>query len=297
MRFLLKPNTENPAYTSMTFPAGEPHVKLNLEEFRRPATVTIEVQQFNFPLLAVCVDAIWRCRPDITLNLFLPYFPGARQDRVCEDGEALTSAVYARMINSLGFSKVVVMDPHSDVVPALIDNCRVIPHGTVYDNSGPSRVEVLDIFMERLDRPTFPLVVAPDAGAAKKVMAAIKRSSYPDLFTFAQGGKMRDTKTGSLTGFTLDKHVVEAGQPVIIMDDLNCRGGTFLGLAKLLRERGAQHITLFTTHSDTLMGMKNVLNNGIDQLITTNSEDTHERAMVTTPNLHVFNVFEEFQIN
>ena len=56
-----------------------------------------------------------------TINLFLPYFPGARQDRVMVAGESLTVKVYANLINDLKLNKVTIFDPHSDVTPALLE--------------------------------------------------------------------------------------------------------------------------------------------------------------------------------
>ena len=47
--------------------------------------------------------------------LTMPYVPYARQDRVCNPGEAFSIKAFSRIINSLEFSSVVVYDPHSDV--------------------------------------------------------------------------------------------------------------------------------------------------------------------------------------
>ena len=51
----------------------------------------------------------------------IPYLPGARQDRR-RPGEALSCKVYADLINRCRFDRVVCLDPHSDVMPALIEN-------------------------------------------------------------------------------------------------------------------------------------------------------------------------------
>ena len=55
------------------------------------------------------------------IELVIPYFPYARQDRVCIEGEALGAAVMANFINNLDFAKVTIWDAHSEVSPALLN--------------------------------------------------------------------------------------------------------------------------------------------------------------------------------
>ena len=56
------------------------------------------------------------------INLSLPYIPNARQDRVKTSEDVFTLKYFAGVINSLGFKTVTVLDPHSSVSEALIDN-------------------------------------------------------------------------------------------------------------------------------------------------------------------------------
>ena len=53
------------------------------------------------------------------ISLKLPYIPNARQDRVKKSEDVFTLKYFAEIINSLGFSKVTVLDPHSYVSEAL----------------------------------------------------------------------------------------------------------------------------------------------------------------------------------
>jgi len=61
-----------------------------------------------------------------TINLFIPYFPAARQDRVMIQGEPLSVKVYADIINNANVNKVTVYDAHSEVTSAVLNNCKVI---------------------------------------------------------------------------------------------------------------------------------------------------------------------------
>ena len=56
------------------------------------------------------------------INLYMPYIPNARQDRVKSGEDVFTLKYFADIINGLGFKTVTVLDPHSSVSEALIDN-------------------------------------------------------------------------------------------------------------------------------------------------------------------------------
>lgn len=88
-------------------------------------------------------------------ELFIPYFPYARQDRVCVDGEALSVKVIANFINSLGFDKVTICDVHSDVTLALLNNCVNVPNIEYVRKARASIVDKVHL-------------VFPDSGASKK---------------------------------------------------------------------------------------------------------------------------------
>ena len=60
---------------------------------------------------------------EVSLNM--PYIPNARQDRVKKEEDVFTLKYFAEFINSLNFCKVYVLDPHSNVSMALIDNIVV----------------------------------------------------------------------------------------------------------------------------------------------------------------------------
>jgi ribose-phosphate pyrophosphokinase len=60
--------------------------------------------------------------------------------------------------------------------------------------------------------------------------------------------KTRDTKTGALSGFSIADPLIVKGRNVVIIDDICDGGGTFIGLAQVLLEAGAQSLRLGVTH-------------------------------------------------
>ena len=110
-------------FESFFFSGGEPHIKLETSRIDDDVTITCRITSMNeLGMLMVANDAVRRIQsPGYGVLLNTSYFPGARQDRVAVLGEPLTVKVYADIINSMGFDKVFISDPHSDVAAAFSD--------------------------------------------------------------------------------------------------------------------------------------------------------------------------------
>ena len=256
-------------FEAFTFSGGEPHVKLGDSDLAGAHVhVTHRAKTWNdLGLLATACDALRRAGA-ASLELTLPYFPGARQDRVMVAGEALTVKVYAGFLNALAFTCVTVFDPHSEVAPALLDRPRVV------SNVGFAKA-VLDAL------PADTLLVSPDAGAQKKVYKvaqalAIEWGAGAPLRSrdVVEGGKRRDVKTGALSGF----HVYGGdlgGRPCLLLDDVCDGGGTFLGLAEALKAKGAGELYLAVSHGIFSKGM-GALSEVFTKVYCTDAFDTPE---------------------
>lgn len=222
----------------MKFSGGEPHIKI--KSFWEPEDSICVTTRINNPddmfILILAMDAINRVGNYNTIHALIPYFPGARQDRVMIKGEPLTSKIYADLINDLKFNSVEILDPHSDVVPALLDPCEVINnHKFVGEVLGDLNKTVGEI-----------ILISPDAGSNKKIK---------DLGIFLNGieivkcDKTRNTATGDITGFEVYADDLE-GRDCIIIDDICSNGGTFLGLAQELKNKNAGNLYLAVTHGE-----------------------------------------------
>lgn len=180
-------------------------------------------------------------------TLILPYIPYARQDRIPRVGEALSIKVFANIINSLGYSRVVVMDPHSDVSTALIEHVQVIPQWEIWG------YQLIKLNAEDVIG-SFDLI-SPDAGALKKIYNLQNYVKPSRCKTIRVGMKHRDTETGQITGTSVD------GQPFrttgVVVDDICDGGRTFIELAKVIR-KDYEKLILCITHG--------IFSNGLDEL-------------------------------
>jgi len=210
----------NGAYDTWIFPGGEINVRVVVAEPRSHIKAIIRNSEDIIRLLLLC-DALKRANSKITI-LSIPYFPYARQDRVCNTGESLSVKVMADLINSIGAECVRLTDPHSDVLPALINNCEIMDI---------KAYGLLDVIGDKL-------IVCPDAGAEKRILK-LKRP-------YVMATKVRDVATGDILETKLYGDV--NGRDCIIVDDICDGGRTFIELAKVLRKAGAKNIDLYVTH-------------------------------------------------
>lgn len=187
--------------------------------------------------LAIWADAVHRDGGVPTA--IIPYLPGARQDRR-RPGEALSAKVYADLINSCGFAKVICVDPHSDVMPALINNCVIVDIDELWRHLG---------LVEEFSK--YDGFIIPDGGAGKRVGKVSQLCGVP---TF-QAVKHRSLETGQLSGFGCEELPVapdhEKQPRFLLVDDICDAGGTFMGLAKVLLEEqgvGPDQLDIWVTH-------------------------------------------------
>lgn len=203
---------------------------------------------------------------DVEASLHIAYMPYSRMDRV-EGDSAFTLRYVTDFINSLFFSKVVVVEPHSDVTMALLDRSK-----SIY----PSLDMLNEVMREiKFDRSSDYLFF-PDQGAQKRY--GKKRDDCRQLVGF----KERDFSTGTISKLQL-VGTVEPGirlvgaeqKPnfkAIIVDDLCSYGNTFIRSAEVLREAGATEVYLLVTHAEDSIFKGNLFTCGlIDKVFTTNT--------------------------
>jgi ribose-phosphate pyrophosphokinase len=193
--------------------------------------------EFECMTLWYLVKHIKNYLPTRTLDLYLPYVPNARMDRVKHLDEVFTLKWFADFINSLGFTTVTVLDPHSNVTTALINRVFV-------ENPIDHIEEILNMFKD-----FNPILYFPDAGAMKRYEGML--NEYPYLY----GEKKRCWETGEILGLDLKgdvKRIEGIENPVFLMvDDICSYGGTFYYSAKALKEAfPTSKVYSWTTHTE-----------------------------------------------
>lgn len=225
--------------------------------------------------------------------LVLPYVPHARMDRTKSDSEVFTLKYFAEIINSLNFSSVRVLDPHSNVTTALINN-------VVVDSVEPYIKEAIDdiegVGIDKGEKYGGRAVIYfPDEGAMKR---------YKDLKVFEDrpmiyGKKDRDWATGTIKGLkicdrdgveltTLKPYARNGFVTVLMIDDIVSYGGTLAYSGAKLKELGATEVYAYATHTENSVldnekgTLRKKLEDGtVGELYTTDSIYTGANSRIT----------------
>lgn len=255
-----------PTFEYLRFPAGEAHVKVVNENNGNGLLTEIArihgADGNDLFTLAMWAEAA-RQRGAKTV-LHVPYLPGARQDR----GLPFGAKVYADFLNSLELDQVVCFDPHSPVMPGLLNNLTVIDSTALIRHHIVGRADS----DERAQR--YQGIIAPDKGAVERAGRVADACHLP----LYHAEKHRDSNTGQLSRFTCE--ILPDTGRFLVVDDICDGGGTFMGLAEATG-LPKQRLGLYVSHG-VFSGNAYLLHNHFDEIITTDSY-TPANAYGTTP--------------
>lgn len=230
----------------VVFPDGTQKIDLQLEAMYREITENktvyitwlYESDKELFSLYCISKN-IREHFPQLQQDLMMPYIPNARFDRVKYSNECFTLKYFAEIINSLGFVRVIVTDPHSDVSTALINHVEVI-RGASYITQTCSKILKAE--------PSRNLIIYfPDSGSLKRYSEFVS-DDYPIVY----GIKNRDWKTGKILGIEIhgDTEKLDENTAILMIDDICSKGGTFYYGSKELNKYGCKDMYLYVTHCE-----------------------------------------------
>lgn len=250
------------SFKSFTFPGGEIGFKLTEHNINYSDVDKVIITQRiksseDLMKILFAVDAL-RLEGIKRFDLIIPYIPYGRQDRKCDTGESFSLKVLANIINSVGFESVIVLDSHSDVAPALINNCEN------FNNHKYVLLAAMDITSKTMIKP---YLVSPDTGANKKINKVFDNVRY--FSDVVKCDKTRDLTNGNITGVEVFKDDLK-GTDCLIVDDICDGGRTFIEIAKELQKNNAGGLYLFVTHGIFSNGFEE-LSKYFDKIYCTNS--------------------------
>jgi len=279
-------------YKISKFPDGQQTIDLtdwtDLNRHTDPVKITTRLNSFKDVELLICaVQAVRNIKADCQIALYAPYFLGSRSDRKFVDGGVnYLKQVICPIINSLNFFTVIVLDPHSDVLEACLNNYEKVNNHLIV------KYALTDIDNKN-DAQSRICLVSPDAGAYKKIFDVAKKFGINRIIT---ANKVRDMKTGNILRTeipVLDQH---EDLKYVIIDDICDGGRTFVELAKAIKEgRPSAKIYLVVTHGIFSAGYAQ-LGEYFERIYTTNSYkeigETEYHGLENVPTkVTQFNVF------
>jgi len=210
--------------TVKRFPDGELYVRLH-ENVDEVIIVQNTYPDENIIELLFLQDAARRVGADI-ICVVVPYYGYGRQDRVFEEGEAVSAAKLAHLIQQ-DANTLITIDPHKDYITEFFD----IPA-----RACSAVNDIASFFSGRVD-----MVLAPDRGAIDraKAAAAVIKCPYDYL----------DKKRLSGKKVIMQPKELDISQSaVLIIDDIISTGGTMTETIKNLKEQGAEEIFAACSH-------------------------------------------------
>src|SRR5688572_19461323 len=202
----------------------------------------------NLMELLLMVDACRRASAK-SVNVVIPYFGYARQDRKDKPRVAIAAKLHANLISAAGASRIMTCDLHADQIQGFFD----IP------------VDHLDgayIFVPYLKSLGLSdiMFASPDVGGIKRAR------SFAKFF---------DAELAVCDKFRKEANKVESmrligeveGKDVVLVDDLIDTAGTICKAAALLKDKGAKTVRAVCTHA-VLSGKayENIENSVLEEL-------------------------------
>jgi len=283
---LVNPEKSQIKYKISQFPDGQQTVDLtdwnDLLRYDDAVKINSRLNTFKDLELIICATAAVRnIKPNREIALYVPYFIGARSDRKFVDGGVnYLKQVICPIINSLNFVTVVILDPHSDVLEACLNNYEKVNNHLLVKHA-LSKIDNKNGAQDRI------CLVSPDAGAYKKIFDVAKKFGIENIITAT---KVRDMRSGNILRTeipTLNQH---DDLKYVIIDDICDGGRTFIELAKAIKgSRPTAKVYLVVTHGIFSAGFDQ-LNQYFEGIYTTNSYSDIKGTAIPYHKLTQFNV-------
>ena len=248
--------TELGKSTVRQFSDGE--IQINIEESIRGDHVFL-VQSTNLPVndnlmeLLIMIDALKRASAK-TINVVLPYYGYARQDRTAKPREPITAKLVANLLEEAGATRVLTLDLHTVQVQGFFD----IP----VDNLFTMPLFAHNYRQQQLTGEDIVVVSPKNSG----VQRARSLSEYLDAtLAIIDQDEVDGVRSGYVIGEVKDK-------TCILVDDILNSGSTMATAAAILKENGAKSIYACASHGLLSKGAKETLDaSPIEQICVTDS--------------------------
>jgi ribose-phosphate pyrophosphokinase len=175
----------------------------------------------NFVELMFWIDALKRASA-ASVTAVIPYFSYAKGDKKDEPRVSIRARACADALEAVGVDRVVTLDLHAPQVQGFfkvpVDDLHAAP--VLCETVGAKAHERL-------------VVVAPDAGFAKKARSYATRLGVP--LAIADKRRVDHSETAEVTELMGEV----AGCTVLVVDDFTVSAGTLIDAARVLEERGA----------------------------------------------------------
>jgi ribose-phosphate pyrophosphokinase len=247
------------------FSDGE--IQINIEESVRGSEVYL-VQSTSQPgnehimELLIMIDALKRASAKM-INVVMPYYGYARQDRKARSREPITAKLIANLLETAGATRVLTMDLHASQIQGFFD----IPVDQLLG------VPILSEYFQNKGLEDI-VIVAPDNGGIVRARKMASHLQAPIAFIDKRRPEPNVAEIMNIVGNI-------EGKNAIIIDDLIDTAGTITLAANALVEKGAKSVYACCTHP-VLSGpaISRIESSPIKELVVTNTIELPEEKLL-----------------
>lgn len=187
-----------------------------------------------------------------TITVVIPYFAYARQDRKTSGRTPITAKLIADLLTNAGADRILTIDMHA----AQIEGFFNIP---------VDHLKAFPIFLDYFKDIKNAVMVSPDVGNIKMAEEYAKRLNI-DIAIINKKRINEDTvKTNGIIGNV-------KGKNIIMSDDIISTAGTICSAASILKDEGANEITVAASHGLFCNNACNKIDEAyIDKIVTTDT--------------------------
>lgn len=207
-------------------------------------------------------------------TVIIPNLLDAQADRRFSGTQSSGLKLVCDFLNSMD-AKFKIFHPHNpEVIEGLIKNVEIIDNSKFISMVLEQIVtDKFGIEWDRLQRDSILsniTLMSSDAGGFKPLMKLCDKINWRGETFSAAKARSWDEKDGTKFVQQIDREAFQ-GKDILIIDDICVKGGTFIGLAKLLRKRNIGKLYLAVSHL-TVPNPNPELFELFDKIFTTNSK-------------------------
>ena len=247
--------------TIKRFPDGECYVRIH-EKMDEAIIISNTYPNENIIELFLLQDAARKMGAE-KISVIIPYYGYGRQDKVFEEGEAVSAEKIAKLIEQ-DADKIITVDPHKEY----ITNFFTIPAHIC-----SAVEEIANYFINKVDT-----VLAPDKGAIDRAKKAAKIIGCP--FDYLEKKRLSGEEVEMKA-----KEMDVAGKNILIIDDIISTGGTMAEAIKNLKEQEAKNVFISCSHGLFIgNAIERIRKAGCDEVVSTDTvESIYSKISVAGP--------------
>lgn len=208
-----------------------------------------------------------------TISLCIPNLIDAQADRRFAPNQSAGLKIVCKFLNEMkGFYQIQVFHPHNaEVVEALIDNVNIIDnYQFITEVLNELKCDFEDTHSRGGKLEDHLILMSSDAGGFKPLMKLSDKLTWEGETYSASKSRKYEEGHSKLTQI-VDREDF-GGKDILIVDDLCIYGGTFKGLAKLLKERNCGNLYLAVSHLTVESLGQDPVTDYFTKVFTTNSK-------------------------